>query len=430
MKRVPRQDPGGLREADILGKLRIPGIPVLYDVETDSNYHYIVMEYLDGDSVSARAERCGFSADEVLRYGIDLCRILTALHSFEPVPILYLDLQPENLMICGGRLWLVDFGCAMTPEMAGRESRRYGTPGFAAPELLSGGTVDVRTDIYGLGAVLRFMCTGKAPAGPEPEGGTASRHNPRLEETIRACLREKREERPESVSGVLDALSEIRSGQQAGNKPSLQAAVCGSRRGIGVTRMCLAIADYAAARGLSCIVKERSSSRALEKMARRTVPDRFGVCHTGTVRILPEYGPSVSLPAPDCSLLVTDCGDSPERALESGADLVLLICGTEAWDESDASEAVRFLSHCRNLRVLFRGAPEDFRPVLPEDLAGVACFRLPEGNGKAAGKERKALLDELFRGLLPEPAPGTGRSFKALRRPGPGKFRGLFAGER
>ena len=134
IKRVPRACQGFAREAAVLKELKHPGIPVIYDLEEDSSYYYLIEEYLDGESLYALIERRGgLARAKALSYGIELCRIISYLHSIEPNPILYLDLQPRNILICQGALKLIDFDQAVTARSAKTMRERYGTEGFAAP---------------------------------------------------------------------------------------------------------------------------------------------------------------------------------------------------------------------------------------------------------------------------------------------------------
>lgn len=414
IKRVSRDNPGALREAELLGSIRHPGVPILYDVETDSKYHYLVMEYLPGETLSARMEQEGFLETEVLSLGVELCRILIMLHTFRQVPVLYLDLQPENVMICGGRLKLLDFGSAMTPEMTARERIRFGTPAFAAPEQKNGGSLDVRTDVYGLGAVLHYMCSGEPPG--KGSGGFGKpfqgRQKVRLGDIIRSCLMEQKEDRPESIGKVLGELTVLSAEMKSRNGRSLRIAVCGSRTGIGVTRMCLETAEYAASAGLACVLEETRAGGDLEKMAENGYgPDDSGVYRAGRYRIRPAYGNLVKIQVPDCDMLVADCGDRLDAAAGSGADMHLLLCGTEVWDTERTEEAIRFMSQCRDVSVLFRGALESWKPVLPEKLINIPYFRLPEGMGKTGKRQRRAVMDELFRRRLEN----NGKTLPALR---------------
>lgn len=130
IKRVPRECQGFAREAAVLKELKHPGIPVIYDLEEDSSYYYLIEEYLDGESLYALIERQGgLARAKAFSYGIELCRIISYLHSIEPNPILYLDLQPRNILICQGALKLIDFDQAVTARFAQTMRERYGTEG-------------------------------------------------------------------------------------------------------------------------------------------------------------------------------------------------------------------------------------------------------------------------------------------------------------
>lgn len=163
IKRVPKEEGSRLREAEILKTLRHPGIPVIYDLYESQEYYYIVQEYLEGRSLSALVqERGSLTRAEILWYGSELCRILVYLHSLKPNPILHLDLQPKNLLICGGTLKLIDFGQSVFASAQTGTEPRFATPGFAAPELYRNEIPDERADIYAIGALLFLWERGEA----------------------------------------------------------------------------------------------------------------------------------------------------------------------------------------------------------------------------------------------------------------------------
>ena len=170
------------REAELLTKLHHPNLPTLVDYAAPDRdgYCYLVMEYVQGDTLADVFARsgCRLSLNRVLQIGVQLCDILIYLHHELPVPIVYRDLKPSNIMLGrGGHLKLIDFGIARflgderafgehaSPSIAsGRPSAeapsaRMGTPGFAAPEQYDGHT-DPRTDLYNLGALLYHLLSG------------------------------------------------------------------------------------------------------------------------------------------------------------------------------------------------------------------------------------------------------------------------------
>ncbi|GFN32361.1 serine/threonine-protein kinase [Paenibacillus xylaniclasticus] len=163
-------------EARLLMRLNHPNLPQIVDyIQPDANgLEYVVMDYVHGETVEKRLERCGgsMSFDEIASIAISLCGALAYLHEQSP-PIIHRDLKPSNIMIDeSGHVRLIDFGIARYYKAGQLEDTLLlGTPGFAAPEQIMGTQSDARTDIYGLGAVLYYLISGGVgfemfPAGP------------------------------------------------------------------------------------------------------------------------------------------------------------------------------------------------------------------------------------------------------------------------
>ena len=137
----------------------VRGIPRLYDLYEENGVLTVIEEYISGDTLEellARGRR--FSIDEVIRIGLHLCEILSALHSFDP-PIIHRDIKPSNVMLTtDGRIILLDLNASryMDSEKA-EDTRLLGTKGFAAPEQYGFGSSDMRTDLYALGMLLRTL---------------------------------------------------------------------------------------------------------------------------------------------------------------------------------------------------------------------------------------------------------------------------------
>ena len=162
------------KEALFLKHLRHPGIPLVYDVVEGSfiseNYFILVEEYLEGESIFESVKKRGkYSVKTTVELGIQICRIIQFMNTAEN-PILYLDLQPKNLLVCDKMVKLIDFDHAQYASEVEDFGERYGTVGFAAPEQFKGEPLDCRTDVYAIGALLYFMCRGRIP-GRIPEFG-------------------------------------------------------------------------------------------------------------------------------------------------------------------------------------------------------------------------------------------------------------------
>lgn len=162
------------QEALILAKISHPFFPKIADfIEPDEDgYSYIIMEYIDGESLQSRFDRLGrLDWREIIRYAMQICELFDYLHHFKPFPIIYRDLKPSNVLIDHtGHIRLVDFGIARHYSLEGKlDTVQLGTIGFAAPEQFMNMQSDERTDIYTIGALIYYLLSdgnflGKLPS--------------------------------------------------------------------------------------------------------------------------------------------------------------------------------------------------------------------------------------------------------------------------
>ena len=153
-----------LQEARLIFGLRAPSIVNVYDAFLENNTAYIVMEYLDGQTLGARLERVGrLSLDEVRRTARAVCEALTEMHARQ---LLHRDIKPDNIMLTPeGRTVLIDFGSARTFRAGQTGSHTLVlTPGYAAPEQYStSARFGPYTDVFSLGATLYHALIGQPP---------------------------------------------------------------------------------------------------------------------------------------------------------------------------------------------------------------------------------------------------------------------------
>ncbi|MCZ8515142.1 serine/threonine-protein kinase [Paenibacillus filicis] len=240
------------REAETMSRLRHPNLPDIVDyVQAGAaGRMYLVMDYIEGETLQERFDRLGKRVTEAqaAEWGLQLCELLDYLHGLRPNPVIHRDLKPSNLMIdAGGSLRLIDFGTARTwKEGQPGDTVYVGTVGFAAPEQFSGGQSDPRTDLYGLGALLYYLlCGGERydPAQPSavrlPEG---------IGPIVLRLLERSPDDRYPSARAVSTAIRGLsRSGglegireEAAGAMPCL-IAVAALYRGAGATFTALAL---------------------------------------------------------------------------------------------------------------------------------------------------------------------------------------------
>jgi serine/threonine protein kinase len=155
------------READLLAELDNEHIPKIFDRFSDGNRHYLVMEFVRGQTLEQMTLSAGGRLDErsAIPIGIQTLTALVYLHSQMP-PIVFRDLKPENIMITPeGRVRLIDFGIAR--HFTSSKVTVIGTPGYAPPEQYKG-VVDPRTDIYAFGAIMHRILSGRNPQDEPP----------------------------------------------------------------------------------------------------------------------------------------------------------------------------------------------------------------------------------------------------------------------
>jgi serine/threonine-protein kinase len=168
------------REALSLSRLNHPNIEAVYDFDTQEGVDFLVLEYVPGVTLSDRLAEGPLPGSEILALGRQLADALAAAHARG---VIHRDLKPQNLRVTPEAfLKVLDFGLARllepadsaAPTRTAIETRGpAGTPPYMAPEQLRGESADARTDIYGAGAVLYEMATGRRPFG-EASGAVLS----------------------------------------------------------------------------------------------------------------------------------------------------------------------------------------------------------------------------------------------------------------
>jgi len=156
------------QEARAASALNHPNILTVHEVEQRSGLHYIATEFVDGVTLRQHMNTRRMSLDEVLNIAIQVASALQAAHT---AGIAHRDIKPENIMIrSDGYIKVLDFGLAklaekdLSPATAGTNPGVVmGTPRYMSPEQARGLEVDLRTDIFSLGAVVYEMVTGKVP---------------------------------------------------------------------------------------------------------------------------------------------------------------------------------------------------------------------------------------------------------------------------
>lgn len=161
-----------LAEPNILKKLNHFALPRIFDIIEDDKSIYIIEDYIEGIPLNKKLLRCGKIAEEtVSMWALQICDVLSYLHTLKPNPIIYRDMKPSNIILTGeGLIKLIDFGIAREYKTESLLDTTYiGTRGYAAPEQYGTAQTDIRSDIYSLGVTLYHLLTGNSPKEPNFE---------------------------------------------------------------------------------------------------------------------------------------------------------------------------------------------------------------------------------------------------------------------
>jgi serine/threonine-protein kinase len=180
LSQVPEHRERFLREARAVNRINHENIVEITDVGESDGVAYLVMEYVEGDSLLSQIQHGPMRWERAVRIAVQVASALARTHQ---MGVIHRDLKPENILLVhrksavgleavedptrdvGERVKLTDFGIA---KMAGEATltlneQLFGTPGYIAPEYVSGLQIDGRADIYSLGVVLYEMVTGELP---------------------------------------------------------------------------------------------------------------------------------------------------------------------------------------------------------------------------------------------------------------------------
>jgi Tol biopolymer transport system component len=292
------------REAKTISQLSHPHICALYDVGNQDGVEYLVMELLEGETLSDRLAKGPLPLEQTLRYGTEIADALDKAHR---QGIVHRDLKPGNVMITKSGVKLLDFGLAkaMTPatqqssltslptqQGLTQEGTILGTFQYMAPEQLEGKDADARTDIFAFGAALYEMATGRKAFSGASQASLISaimQNDPpaissvqpmsplALDRVVKKCLAKDPEDRWQNAADLGSELKWIgESGSQAGAAaPVVARRKNRERLAWAVAILALAVAGAAVLRfgrkAASFGIPMRSSIILTEKSALRAV---------------------------------------------------------------------------------------------------------------------------------------------------------------
>jgi len=310
------------REAKAISSLSHPNICTLYDVGHQEGIDFLVMEYLEGETLAERLKGGPLPIDDLFAFAIQIADALDKAHK---IGLVHRDLKPGNIMLTKGGAKLLDFGLARLQASAGPDQAGsgltvttpltgkgtiLGTLPYMSPEQLEGKEVDGRSDIFSFGAIMYEMATGKRAFDgksqasliasiikeqPRPITQLEPLAPPMLDRVIRQCLEKEADHRWETAGDLKRALEWIAEG---GSQVGIPAVVSTRRkrreRILWVVTM--ALAAVAATFG----VLEVTRTTPTPKVARWIIPPAAGLTSITWPRLSPD-GSTIAFQAVDSS---------------------------------------------------------------------------------------------------------------------------------
>jgi serine/threonine protein kinase len=211
-------------EGAILARLNHPAIPKVLGAWEYNGRGYLAREYFEGDDLGTYVRRHGpLSRERLLDITLQLCDVLTYIHSQSPA-VIHRDIKPENIILSAGNsVKLIDFGIArdFKPDTnMSRDTQVAGTRPYMAPEQFGSEQTDGRADIYALGVVMIYVATGK----PDKTNLRASYPYKELMPLIETCIRKDRDQRFKTAAQLKRRILWIR--QRITQKILLVAGAC------------------------------------------------------------------------------------------------------------------------------------------------------------------------------------------------------------
>ena len=353
-------------ETMLLKQIRHPGIPLIYDLEEDSQALYIIEEYMEGQTLYQRVADMGaMSFLELVDFGISLCIPIGYLHG---ISILHLDIHPGNLILHEKGVSLIDFDHAKTMEEL---SEGFGARGFAAPEQYRGRTATKQTDLYGMGAILYFAGTGTFPK--EGEMDMPKNWGREFSNLILAMLSPNPQDRPGSAEEVKQTLEGIKENRL----PSFRIGLAGASRGCGCSYIALGLAAFLAKKHYTVVYEEHDGTgHAMEwagSLKQRV--DSGGYFSYGPVQLRIGIPEGMELPQRKADIILEDFGSQVKRAAAEKPDFLLLVCFGNGARTKESYRALRCLGKS-SYNVLYNFCRER-RVRVPDFVPFQQCLEVP-----------------------------------------------------
>lgn len=332
-----------LKEAQLLKSLYHPGIPTIFDFEEDSEFFYLIEEYVEGESLEEfLLYQSHISQHTFFDFSLQLCDIFHYLHNLKPSPILYLDLKPEHIIVCGTKIKLIDFNVATYLSNLGNICTLLGNKDFSAPELSTGAKPNLFSDIYSIGKIMEYL-----------SNFLDSPISPKLQQIISKSTHTEPACRFETVDELISAINQEKISLNQSHLCK-KIAVVGSHPGCGATHIAISLVSTLNYMGYPSVYFDKNNNADFFHLPFYIpfLKEHNGMFSYKYFKGYPFYGPGILLPNPDNVIAVYDYNYNLSLN-EIDADLILFICSNSIWHRHSTFEkGESLLSYKDKLKII------------------------------------------------------------------------------
>ena len=312
-----------LEEALLLKSIHHSMIPEIYDIEQDEEFLYLVEEYVPGESLEEfLLSYDSISTEQFEEFCRQLFDFYNYLHNFSDQPILYQDMKPEHIIVCGMTLKIIDFGGIYNTGKSGN-NRLMGNESFSSPEYLMGQKPEIFSDIYTLGKIILYL----------------SRHmNCFFSQNFHNILTKATLEKPSDRYSTVDEFwrelnKELNSLRQPHLSTAHHIAIIGSFPGCGATHFAICLTSFLNRMKAQAICIEQNDAHAFAEFLSLypQLESSDGSIMHKNFRGYPFYGSGIVRSIPEATVYIHDFGSNFHQSNLKSMDRIFLVGSTCPW---------------------------------------------------------------------------------------------------
>lgn len=332
-------------EINILKNVRIEGVPLIYDVEEDEEFYYIVEEYIEGQSYTDYIKTGNRTKEELLDSICQICDIIINLHILKPYPVLYNDIKADNIVVNSGKVYIIDYGNCRILKKESKSSKELIMASLenVTPEHLEGKEADIKTDIYGMGMLIQEVY--------QNNKRILKKEGEIFNKIIKGCLEKEISERIPSVDIIKKYFLDIKKSylnpsvkRVLSKKSKIDIRVYGCREYSGVTHFCFGLAKYLSDKKVNAVYIESRAECGVTKYINDK--DKKGFYTYKDCTLFPYYGDFILESSADFGgVCIYDEGTYDEKSFSDGSVIILIITDKKSYGEIEYNELIKGINN-------------------------------------------------------------------------------------